>query len=110
MNYLGENAAKKLLKHMDDGDIRKLLTVMAKYRIVVPISTSPNEFLERNFMNSISESEDISSDKITGKENIIEAVGEERARGILGHLSASPTQHRGLESLELVDAKSLANF
>lgn len=34
VNYLGPDAAKKLLKHMDDGDIRKLLTVMGKYRIV----------------------------------------------------------------------------
>jgi flagellar motor switch protein FliG len=44
------------------------------------------------------------------KETVVDAVGEERARGILGHLSAASPAARQLESLELVDAKSLSNF
>ena len=108
MNFLGPAAAKKLLKHMDDGDIRKLLACMQKYRIV-PIDITKKVLEE--FYEMINESEEyIFSDKVTSKDSIVDAVGEERARGILGHLNVNNTASRSLESLEMVDAKSLANF
>lgn len=108
VNYLGSDAAKALLKYMDDGDIRKLLTVMGKFRIV-PIEVTKRVLEE--FYELISESEDyIFSDKSTSKDTIVDAVGEERARGILGHLNVRTSQRPTLESLEVVDAKSLANF
>lgn len=109
LNYLGPDAAKRLFRHTDDGDIRKLLGSMAKYRIV-PVEITKRVLEE--FYEMISESEDyIFSESALNKDTVIEAVGEERARGILGHLSAnSPTARRQLESLELVDAKSLSNF
>ncbi|MCM2280741.1 MAG: flagellar motor switch protein FliG [Bdellovibrionaceae bacterium] len=108
VNYLGPEAAKKLLRHMDDGDIRKLLTVMGKYRIV-PIEVTKRVLEE--YYELISESgEYIFSDKTSSKDTVVDAVGEERARGILGHLSATTNSQRSLESLEVVDAKSLANF
>lgn len=108
INYLGPEAAKKLLKRMDDGDIRKLLTVMGKYRIV-PISVTKRVLEE--YYESLSESEEyIFSDKVTSKETVVDALGEERARGVLGHLNVTVSNRPGLESLELVDAKSLANF
>ena len=34
INYLGSSAASTLFKYTDDADIRKLLSTMAKYRIV----------------------------------------------------------------------------
>ncbi len=108
MNYLGPDAAKKLFKHVDDGEIRKLLGSMQKYRIV-PVEVTKRVLEE--YYEMISESEDyIFSEKTTNKETVIDAVGEERARGILGHLSANTPASRTLESLELVDAKSLSNF
>ena len=108
VNYLGAEAAKKLLKNMDDTDIRKLLSLMNKYRIV-PIEVTKKVLEE--FYDLISESEEyIFSDKPTHKDTIVDALGEERARGILGHLNAAQSNARTLESLELVDAKSLANF
>lgn len=108
VNYLGADATKRLLKNMDDADIRKLLGLMGKYKIV-PIEITKKVLEE--FYELISESEEyIFSDDSTSKETIIEALGEERARGILGHLNANHTNARTLESLELVDAKSLANF
>lgn len=108
VNYLGPEAAKKLLKHMDDGDIRKLLTVMQRFRIV-PIEVTKRVLEE--FYELVSESEDyIFSDKTANKDTVIDAVGEERARGILGHLNITTNNARTLESLEVVDAKSLANF
>lgn len=108
LNYLGPDTAKKLLPHADDGDIRKLLGVMQKYRIV-PVDVTKRVLEE--FYEMISESQEyIFSDRATSKETVIDAVGEERARGILGHLSAASPSARTLESLELVDAKSLSNF
>jgi len=108
VNYLGSTATKRLLKNMDDADIRKLLGLMGKYKIV-PIEITKRVLEE--FYDLVSESEEyIFSDEPTSKETIIEALGEERARGILGHLNAAHNNSRSLESLELVDAKSLANF
>lgn len=108
VNYLGPEAAKKLLKRMDDGDIRKLLTVMGKFRIV-PISITKKVLEE--YYELVSESADyIFSDNVTSKETVIDALGEERARGVLGHLNVSNSSRPTLESLEVVDAKSLANF
>lgn len=108
INYLGEDAAKKLFSQVDDADIRKLLGTMAKYRIV-PIHITKKVLEE--YYESVSEASDyIFSDKVTSKDTIVEAVGEERARGILGHLNVNSPVQRNLESLELVDAKSLSNF
>lgn len=108
VNYLGPEAAKKLLKRMDDGDIRKLLTVMGKFRIV-PIGVTKRVLEE--YYELLSEStEYIFSDAITSKDTIVDAIGEERARGVLGHLNVSSSSRPSLESLEVVDAKSLANF
>jgi len=108
VNYLGANASKRLLAKMDDADIRKLITFMQKLRII-PIEVTKKVLEE--FYDLISESEDyIFSDKSSSKDTIIDALGEERARGILGHLNAATNSTRTLESLELVDAKSLANF
>lgn len=107
VNYLGKPAAKFLLEHIDDGEIRKLLGNMTKFRIV-PVHVTKKVLEE--FYELISESEDyIFSEEVTGKDAIIDALGEERARGILGHLNSS-NPGRSLESLELVDAKSLSNF
>lgn len=108
LNYLGPSAAKNLFKQIDDADIRKLLGVMQKYRIV-PVDVTKKVLEE--YYEMISESDEyIFSEKTTTKETVIDAVGEERARGILGHLNASSPTARNLESLELVDAKSLSNF
>src|ERR1044072_5925931 len=108
MNYLGPEAAKALFKYIDDGDIRKLLGVMQKYRIV-PVEVTKRVLEE--YYEMVSESNEyIFSESTTAKETVVDAVGEERARGILGHLSAASPAARQLESLELVDAKSLSNF
>lgn len=108
LNYLGPETAKKFFPNIDDAEIRKLLSVMQKYRIV-PVDVTKRVLEE--FYELISESADyIFSEKATSKDTVIDAVGEERARGILGHLNTNAPSARTLESLELVDAKSLSNF
>lgn len=108
INYLGSNAVKVLLKRMDDGDIRKLLSVMNKYR-VVPIHVTKRVLEE--YYEMISEAEEyIFSESVASKDMIVDALGEDRARGILGGLNIASGSARSLESLEMVDAKSLATF
>lgn len=108
INYLGKDAIKVLLRHMDDGDIRKLISQMSKMR-VVPVHVTKRVLEE--FYEMISETEDyIFSETISGKDTIIDALGEERARGILGGLNLTGNGSKSLESLEMVDAKSLATF
>lgn len=108
INYLGKDAVKILLKRLDDTDIRKLINVMGKYR-VVPVHVTKRVLEE--FYEMISESDDyIFSESPTSKEAIVEALGEERARGILGGLNITSGSARSLESLEMIDAKSLATF
>ncbi len=108
INYLGKDAVKTLLSRMDDSDIRKLLNQMTKLR-VVPVHVTKRVLEE--FYEMISETEDyIFSEQISAKETIVDALGEERARGILGGLNITTGGSRSLESLEMVDAKSLATF
>lgn len=108
LNYLGPNALRVLLKTLDDGDIRKLLNVMPKYR-VVPVNVTKKVLEE--FFELINESEDyIFSETASSKDAIVNALGEERARGILGGINVISGGGRTLESLEMVDAKSLSTF
>ncbi|MBC7420793.1 MAG: flagellar motor switch protein FliG [Bdellovibrio sp.] len=108
VNYLGREAIKVLFKKMDDGDIRKLIHLMSKFK-VVPVHITKRVLEE--YYEMVSESEDfIFSEQMASKETIIDALGEERARGILGGLNISSGSGRTLESLEMVDAKSLSTF
>lgn len=108
LNYLGPDAAKVLFKNSDDADIRKLLGLMQKYRIV-PIEVTKKVLEE--YYEMLSESHEyIFSEEAASKDVVIDALGEDRARGILGHLNSNSPAARALESLELVDAKSLSNF
>ncbi|MCK6598525.1 MAG: flagellar motor switch protein FliG [Bdellovibrionaceae bacterium] len=108
LNYLGKDAVKILLKRMEDADIRKLINVMNKFR-VVPVHVTKKVLEE--FYEMVSETDDyIFSETISSKDSIVDAVGEDRARGILGGLNIASGNSRSLESLEMVDAKSLANF
>lgn len=108
MNYLGKEAAKAFLNRTEDADIRKLLNIMGKFRIV-PVNVTKKVLEE--YYEMVSEAEDyIFSDDAADKDTIVEILGDERARGLLGGLSVSSAGARSLESLEMVDAKSLANF
>ena len=108
INYLGKEAIKILFNKMDDGDIRKLIHLMSKFK-VVPVHIT-KRVLE-DYYEMLSEAEDfIFSDQMANKETIIAALGEERARGIMGGLNISSGSGRTLESLEMVDAKALSTF
>jgi flagellar motor switch protein FliG len=108
VNYLGKSAIKVLFTKMDDGDIRKLIHLMSKFK-VVPVNITKRVLEE--YYEMLSEAEDfIFSDQMSNKETIVDALGEERARGIMGGLNITSGTGRTLESLEMVDAKSLSTF
>jgi flagellar motor switch protein FliG len=108
VNYLGVDAAKILFKNIDETDLKKLISTMNKFRIV-PIEVT-KQVLEE-FYELVSESEDyIFSEKVSSRQTIVDALGEDKARGLIGHLDSTSRNSRSLESLELVDAKSLVNF
>jgi len=108
LNYLGTDALRPLLLGLEDSDVRKLLNIMPKYR-VVPVHVTKKVLEE--YYEVISESQEyIFSEKTVNKDVITQALGEERARAILGGINVGSSAGRTLESLELVDAKSLANF
>lgn len=107
LNYLGSDAAKSLFKYIDDRDIRKVFNTMHKYR-VVPVDVTKKVLNE--YLDMISETNDyIFSGKSSDREVVIEAVGEDRARGILGSATDEPTA-KHMDSLDVVDSKSLSNF
>jgi flagellar motor switch protein FliG len=81
---------------------------MTKFK-VVPVSVTKKVLEE--YYEMLSESEEfIFSAQMQSKDMIIDALGEERARGILGGLNINSGSGRTLESLEMVDAKSLSTF
>ena len=55
VNYLGKDGLRVLFKSLDDADIRKLLNVMQKYR-VVPVHVTKKVLEE--FYELVSETED----------------------------------------------------
>lgn len=108
LNYLGKEAIGVLFKKMDDPDIRKIIHLMSKYK-VVPVHITKRVLEE--YYEMLSEAEDfIFSEQIANKESIVEILGEERTRGILGGLNIASSSGRTLESLEMVDAKALSTF
>src|SRR5476649_2714432 len=85
LNYVGEAAITELFKHMDDTDIRKIVNYMNRLR-TVPIDVTKRVLEE--YYEKVSEAEQyIFSKEVATKDTIVAAVGEERARGILGHLN-----------------------
>jgi flagellar motor switch protein FliG len=108
VNYLGVDAAKILFKGIEEQDLKKLISTMSKFRIV-PIEIT--KLVLEEFYQLVSESEDyIFSEKVSSRQTIVDALGEDKARGLIGHLDTTSRNSRSLESLELVDAKSLVNF
>lgn len=108
INYLGADAAKHLFQSTPDADIRKVIGIMGRLKFV-PVEVTKKVLEE--YYEMISEADQyIFSDAAASKDSIVAAVGEERARGILGHLSVGGLAQRTLEALEVIDAKSLSTF
>jgi len=100
------STAQKLFQEMKDNDVKKLIQEMGK--LTKCSRERVNEVL-RKFEKILSEEDEFIFDKNKGREFIIGTLGEDRAKQILGQIVEVGT-FKGLESLELVDVRTLSNF
>lgn len=108
LNYLGPELMTKIIQRLEDNDIKKILGLMNKFRII-PVHIT-KRVLEEYYELLNENKEYIFSQGNTAKELITEALGEDRARAIWGNMGMAGLGERSLESLDLVDAKSLSTF
>ena len=106
LNVLGNRVTGEIFKHLRDNDVKRLVTVMGSIS-KVPINVV-RQVLD-DFYSEISEEETLLFGHASGKEFILQTLGEERAKTVLGQL-AIVEGSRSLEALELVDPRTLANF
>ena len=108
LSALEDKEKMEVFKYLEDGEIRKVINEIAELKTM-----SVNEVRDilKEFYSMISEETDFlfTSDEDT-KSLILQALGEERARSVLGQLNLAGTSRTSLESLDLIDPRSLSNF
>lgn len=106
MSSLGPNTAKMVFKHMKDNDVKRLINNMSM------INKSPIWMVKRvleEFYAMLNEDSDLLFSENKGRDFILSTLGEDRAKQLLGQVVEVGTVNT-LESLELVDTRTLANF
>jgi len=106
MSSLGPTPAKQIFKFMKDNDVKRLINQMAL------VTKSPIWMVKRvleEFYSSINEDADLLFSENKGRDFILGALGEDRAKQLLGQVVEVGAANT-LESLELVDTRTLANF
>lgn len=106
LSTLGVPTTQLIFSYMKDNDVKRMVNIMAN------VSKAPIWLLKRvleEFYSALNEDSNILFSENRGRDFIINALGEDRAKQLLGQIvdvGASNT----LESLELVDTRTLANF
>lgn len=106
LSALGPSTTKLIFKHMKDNDVKRMINSMST------ISKSPIWMVKRvleEFYSSINEDAELLFSENKGKDFILSTLGEDRAKQLLGQVVEVGTSQT-LESLELVDTRTLANF
>ena len=106
MSSLGPNTAKMVFKHMKDNDVKRLINNMSQ------INKSPIWMVKRvleEFYSMLNEDSELLFSENKGRDFILSTLGEDRAKQLLGQVVEVGTVNT-LESLELVDTRTLANF
>jgi len=106
LNSVGEETAAKILQHLKDNDIRRVIAVMAKMK-KAPVALIKGVMMD--FYRALSEESEILFGSDGTRDQIIKTLGEERARVIFG-AGGSQAQQKTLEALEMVDTRTLANY
>lgn len=106
LSALGNQVTAQVFKGMKDNDVKRLVNAMGQVR-KVPIPVV-KQVLE-DFYAEISEEETLIFGHAAGRDFILETLGEERAKTVLGQLSVLEGSQT-LEALELVDPRTLSNF
>jgi flagellar motor switch protein FliG len=106
LSSLGVATTQLIFSYMRDNDVKRMINVMSN------VSKAPIWLIKRvleEFYGQLNEEADLLFSENRGRDFIINALGEDRAKQLLGQIvdvGASNT----LESLELVDTRTLANF
>lgn len=106
MSSLGSTTAKLIFNHMKDNDVKRLINAMSV------VTKSPIWMVKRvleEFYSYLNEDADLLFSGNKGKDFILSTLGEDRAKQLLGQVLDVGTVQT-LESLELVDTRTLANF
>ncbi|MEX1098796.1 MAG: flagellar motor switch protein FliG [Bacteriovoracaceae bacterium] len=106
MSSLGPTTAKMVFKYMKDNDVKRLINNMSQ------INKSPIWMVKRvleEFYSMLNEDADLLFSENKGRDFILSTLGEDRAKQLLGQVVEVGTANT-LESLELVDTRTLANF
>ena len=106
LSALGPTTTKLIFKHMKDNDVKRMINSMST------ISKSPIWMVKKvleEFYSAINEDSDLLFSENKGRDFILGTLGEDRAKQLLGQIVDVGTNNT-LESLELVDTRTLANF
>jgi len=106
LSALGPTTTKLIFKHMKDNDVKRMINSMST------ISKSPIWMVKKvleEFYSSINEDAELLFSENKGRDFILGTLGEDRAKQLLGQIVDVGTNNT-LESLELVDTRTLANF
>lgn len=106
LSLLGSRSTSLVFDHLKDNDVKKMINAMANVQ-KAPIWMT-KRVLE-DFYSSINEDADLLFSDNKGRDFIINALGEGRAKQLLGQIVDVGAANT-LESLELVDSRTLANF
>jgi flagellar motor switch protein FliG len=106
MSLLGTKSSQLIFQHLKDNDVKRLIGLMADTK-QAPIWMGKKVMEE--FYSRINEDANFLFADNKGKDFIMKTLGEERAKQLLGQ-TVDVGEVRKLESLELVDSRSLANF
>ncbi|MBC7690454.1 MAG: flagellar motor switch protein FliG [Methylotenera sp.] len=106
LNVLGNQVTAQVFKKMKDNDVKRLVSAMGMVtKVPIPLV---KEVLEA-FYTEISEEDTLIFGHAQGRDFVLQTLGEERAKTVLGQLSVVEGS-RTLEALELVDSRTLSNF
>lgn len=106
LSALGPTTTKLIFKHMKDNDVKRMINTMSA------ISKSPIWMVKRvleEFYSAINEDSELLFSENKGRDFILGTLGEDRAKQLLGQI-VDVGNANTLESLELVDTRTLANF
>ncbi len=106
LSLLGSRSTSLIFDYLKDNDVKKMINAMANVK-KAPIWMT-KRVLE-DFYSSINEDADLLFSDNKGRDFIINALGEGRAKQLLGQIVDVGAANT-LESLELVDSRTLANF
>ncbi|MBP7843710.1 MAG: flagellar motor switch protein FliG [Proteobacteria bacterium] len=107
LNALGPVATSKILAHLRDNDIRRIVSLMGKTK-KASVETIKEVMME--FYKALSEEDEIIFGEDYNKDSLVASLGEDRAKLIFGAATGAAAQQRTLEALEMVDTRTLANY